>query len=426
MLSSQSNQTYRPGAQPTAAAAAHLNVDVVVAGGGYTGLLAALCLDAVRDGNVRIAIIDRGPGATMPGDPRCFALSAGSRNLLVRLGIWPALAAHAQDVAEIVITDSALEAAVRPVLLRYDNHLDDGTAAASIVTAQALREALQAAVRDRPSIAEFDDACVTEMDTDGPRARISSADGRTWSADLVIAADGRSSRIREIAGIKTNRFPHRQTGIVTTISHSQPHDARATQHFLPAGPFAILPLPGNRSCITWSEDETEANRILSLDDDGFLDEIERRVAGQLGSLALAGPRGSFPLSTQIARQFVSRRVALTGDAAHGVHPIAGQGLNLAMRDVAALAERIAEAARVGLAYGDPTALEDYQQWRRFDSVVSAGVFDALNRLFSKDFALLRAAREIGLGIVDRAPAIKRRLVQEAAGLSGDIPKLMRT
>jgi len=231
--------------------------------------------------------------------------------------------------------------------------------------------------------------------------------------------------MREAAGIKIIGWNYAQTGIVTTVRHDRPHQGRAVQHFLPAGPFAILPLTGNRACITWTEDAREAARILALDDAGFVAEVEKRFGGKLGAIALDGPRQSWPLELHLARRYVGPRFALVGDAAHGVHPLAGQGLNLAFRDVAALTEVVVEAVRLGFDAGDAQALTRYERWRRFDSAISAATFDGINRLFANDATLLRSAREVGLGVVDRIPALKRFFVSEAAGLTGNVPRLLK-
>ena len=242
---------------------------------------------------------------------------------------------------------------------------------------------------------------------------------------LLVAADGGKSQLREAAGIKVVRWSYPQIGIVATVRHEKPHQGRAVQHFLPGGPFAILPLTGNRSCITWTEEASRARAILALDDAGFLAEVETRFDYRLGTVELAGPCGSWPLDTHLARAMVANRLALVGDAAHGVHPIAGQGLNLGLRDVAALCEVITDAARLGLDIGTLATLERYERWRRLDSALSAATFDALNRLFSNDSTVLRTARDFGLGLVERLPALKQLFVAEAAGLTGEVPKLLR-
>jgi 2-octaprenyl-6-methoxyphenol hydroxylase len=250
-------------------------------------------------------------------------------------------------------------------------------------------------------------------------------DGRMVSARLAVGADGRRSRLREAAGIGIVEHDYRQVGIVTVIAHELPHRGRAIQHFLPSGPFAILPMTGDRSCITWTETADEGRRILALDDAAFLAEVDRRFGGRLGDLTLAGGRRSWPLAMHLARAYAANRLALAGDAAHGVHPIAGQGLNLGFRDVAALAEVIADAARLGLDVGSMSTLRRYERWRRSDSALSAGVFDRLQWLFANDNPALRAVRDSGMAVVDRLPALKRLLVAEAAGLTGDVPRLLR-
>lgn len=400
--------------------------DVVISGGSYAGLALALALAQALEG-IRVAIIDPKPrGASSPllDDPRAFAVSASSQQLLQAIGIWESIAAKAQAVAEIEITDSELEAGVRPTLLTYSNEIEDGSAASFIVPGGPLLAALDLAARITPAIS-FVTGAATGYEAGAHAARVSLAGGGAVSGALVVAAEGRRSTLREAAGIKLVGWDYEQTGIVVTVAHERPHEARAVQHFLPSGPFAILPLPGNRSCITWSEATREARRILALDDEGFLLELEQRFGGKLGRLALVGPRASWPLSMHLARSYIAPRLALIGDTAHGVHPIAGQGLNLGLRDVAALAEVIAEAMRVGLDPGNAETLRSYERWRRFDSTVSTLAFDGLNRLFSNDWGIVRAARDVGLGIVDRVPFVKRMLVAQAAGMTGDLPRLLK-
>ena len=251
------------------------------------------------------------------------------------------------------------------------------------------------------------------------------ASGGRLEAKLLIAADGKRSRLRERAGIKCVGWSYPQLGIVTTVAHAKPHHGKAVQHFLPGGPFAMLPLKGNRCSIVWTEDKTTGEAIMAADEAVFLAELAKRFGTRLGDIALAGPRQSFPLDFQVARSFVGERLALVGDAAHAVHPLAGQGLNIGLRDVAALTEIVVDGARLGIDVGASSLLERYERWRRFDSAFSATVMDGLNRLFSNDNAPLRALRDLGLGIVDNAPWLKRALVREAAGVSGTVPRLLK-
>jgi 2-octaprenyl-6-methoxyphenol hydroxylase len=397
--------------------------DIVIGGGGLTGLILARTLAQVLGEGVRVAVIDpEAPGTR--ADPRSYALSAGSKRLLDTIGVWPAVAGDAQPVSGIDITDSALTDAIRPILLSYDTAVDDGEPGMWIVPAASLHGATAAAMKNPNGVTLVSTSAVgVARDTAG--ATVTLAAGGSLRAGLVVACDGRHSPLREAAGIRTVNWRYPQTGIVTTVRHERPHGGRAIQHFLPGGPFAILPLTGNRSCVTWTEAEGEAQRLLALDDAGFLDALEQRFGHRLGALELAGPRAGWPLAMHLARELIAPRFALVGDAVRGVHPIAGQGLNLGLRDVAALSECIVDAVRVGLDVGDATALERYARWRRFDGAASAAAFSALNSLFSQDNALLRSVRDAGLGVVDRLPGLKRALVSEAAGLTGEVPKLLR-
>lgn len=400
--------------------------DVLISGASFAGLALARALSAALGNGLQIAVVDRAsPAQGTRADVRAFALSAGSKRMLSVLGVWEALAAEAQEIAGIEITDSSLDAGVRPVLLEYDNHVAAGEPATFIVPAEALGRALGAAVAADPAVTVIRPVEATGFKASDAGVALELAGKEPLTARLLVAADGRRSPLREAAGIKIVGWGYGQIGIVTTIAHARPHQARAVQHFLPGGPFALLPLPGNRSCITWSEEEGEARRILALDDETFLAEVEKRVGGRLGKIELAGPRQSWPLEMHLARSYVAPRFAVIGDAAHGVHPIAGQGVNLAFRDVAALTEVLADAARLGLDLGNSEVLTRYERWRRFDSAVSAATFDGLNVLFSNDWTLVRAARDFGLGLVDRMPGVKEFFVREAAGLSGELPRLFK-
>ena len=410
------------------------SADIIIAGGSYVGLTLALALARELGPDLDLVVVDRDAAPTSQvdvdtTDPRASAISAGSRNLLAALGLWAPLEGDATPVSAIELTDSSLNAGVRRPLLTYDNAVRNGSdsgAASYIIPNARIAQVLHDAVAATPSVRRWRGASVSGFTAGSDTASVTLVDGRRLTAPLVVAADGRRSAVRELAGIQTVAFDHDQIGIVTVIRHERDHVNRAIQHFLPGGPFAILPLAGGRrACVTWSENAHEARRILALGDDAFLDEVDLRVAGRLGAVTLDGPRASWPLETHLARRFVAPRLALVGDAAHSVHPIAGQGLNLGLRDVAALVECMADAARVGLDLGTMDALARYERWRRFDTAVSTATFGGLNRLFSNDNALLRSAREVGLGILDRLPGVKQLFVTEAAGLSGDLPKLLR-
>lgn len=401
--------------------------DVIISGGSFAGLALARALRVAFGDDIRIAILDRKPLAASGAavDARAFALSAASKRMLEAIGVWQTIECEAQPVTGIDITDSGLDAGIRPVLLSYENKLAGEEPASMIVPASALSKALADIVARDSAIDVIAPAEAQSFEAGPGGVDLVFKDGRHFYSWLLVAAEGRKSPLRDIAGIKVVGWPFEQTGIVTTVAHERAHGGRAVQHFLPGGPFAILPLPGNRSCITWSEDSAEAARILALSDSAFLAEVDKRFGGKLGALTLAGPRQSWPLEMHLARRYVADRFAIIGDAAHIVHPIAGQGLNLALRDVAALTEVLVDAARVGLDIANAEALGRYERWRRFDSWLSASAFDGLNRLFSNDVPLLRSAREFGLGVVDRLPGLKQLFVTEAAGLSGEVPRLLK-
>lgn len=403
--------------------------DIIISGASYTGLALACALSQGLRGAVSIAVLDRNPADT--GDsrarcsPRAFALSSASRRMLGTLGIWAKISEDVQPVDEIEITDSSLEAGIRPVLLTYDNHLEDGEPASFIVPDARLASALREAVAQAANVDVIGSTEATTFDESPGGLTVTCADRGPLICSLLVAAEGRRSALRAAAGIQLISRDYPQTGICTIVAHEHPHNGRAVQHFLPSGPFAILPLPGSRSCVTWTDDSENAERLMKGDDAAFLEELARRFGRRLGELSLAGPRASWPLSTHIARRFIAPRLALVGDTARGVHPIAGQGLNLGFRDVAALAESVADSIRLGLDAGNQEALERYERWRRFDSTMSMTAFDGLNRLFSNDITLLRSLREAGLSLIDRLPSAKTAFVKEAAGLTGNPPRLLQ-
>ncbi|MEC9369433.1 MAG: FAD-dependent monooxygenase [Pseudomonadota bacterium] len=400
--------------------------DVAISGGGFVGLALVLALSRARPG-LAIAAIDplpRDEALSRERDGRASALTRASVNLLKTLGVWERVAGDAQAMRRIDITDTGLAAEVRPPLLQFDTELEPGEPAAHVLENHKLLSALLDTALQASGVESIPDA-VAGLDRMAHGVELTLHNGAGIRSALAVAADGRRSRLRELSGIRTVGWSYPQSGIVATIDHERPHNGLAVQHFLPSGPFAFLPLPGNRSSLVWSEDRDEARRIMALGDDDFLAEVSLRFGGRFGKLALAGPRGSWPLDLHMARSFVRERVALAGDAAHGVHPLAGQGLNIGLRDVAALAQVIVDAARLGLDIGDASVLARYERWRRFDSAFLAFAMDGMNRLFSSDAPGLRMVRSFGLGLVDRAPSLKRFFVAEAAGAIGEVPKLLR-
>jgi 2-octaprenyl-6-methoxyphenol hydroxylase len=404
------------------------SVDVAISGGSFSGLAIAVALSQALHGALRIAVIAPSspePGNAATSDPRAVALSAASKNLLSALGVWDDIASLCQPVSEISISDSALNDAVRPARLRYDTALPSGEPSMWIVPNAPLGAALFARAKTSAGVQLISGRRVIDFSDEGETVALIFDDETRLSTNLAIAADGRRSALRDASGITTIGWNYDQHGIVATVTASEPHHGRAVQNFLPSGPFAILPLTANRLCITWSETSAEAQRILATDNSNILTEIERRFAPGYGRLTIECKPQSWPLDVHLARSYIAHRVALAGDAAHGVHPIAGQGLNLGFRDVAALVEVIADTARLGLDIGHGTTLDRYQLWRRFDSLTSTAAFDTLNRLFSQSSDIARSLRGAGLAFIDRAPRLKDLIVQEAAGLSGDIPKLLQ-
>ena len=402
---------------------------IAISGGGFVGMTLALALARAGRGALAVLLIDRqtATGARSPAaDPRASALSAASRRLLTALGVWERLEADAQPVTGIDITDTPLDSPIRQTLLHYDNEIGPAEPATHIVPNDTLHAALTQTVDETDGITRHFGETIAGYRSGTAKAELRLGSGAALEAELVVAADGRRSALREAAGIKIIGWDYAQTGIITTVRHERPHGGRAVQHFLPAGPFAILPLVGgHRSSLVWTERTDEARRVLALDDVRFLAEVAQRFGGKLGSIVLDGPRASWLLEMHVARSFHGSRLALAGDAARGVHPLAGQGLNIGLRDVAALTEVVIDTCRLGLDIGGEEPLSRYERWRRFDSVTSAAMMDGLNRLFSNDITLLRSLREVGLGLVDRASALKRVLVREAAGVTGYLPRLLR-
>lgn len=396
---------------------------IVICGGAFAGLALALALRQGLGPDIAVVVADPALAVRPSRDPRASAIVAACRKLFEALGVWEAVAPNAQPILDMVITDSEVADATRPVFLTFGGEVEPGEPFAHMVENRSLIDALVA----RAEAAGIDLRATAvdgyEVGTEG--VDVALADGTRISASLLVAADGARSKLRERAGIATHGWDYDQSGIVVTVGHERDHHGRAEEHFLPAGPFAILPLKGKRSSLVWTETRKEAARLTALGEEEFHAELERRFGLHLGEIeALDKPR-AFPLGYFVARSFIADRLALVGDAAHLIHPIAGQGLNMGLKDVAALAEVVVDAARLGMDPGQADVLERYQRWRRFDTMAMGVATNSLNFLFSNESKLLRTVRDIGLGLVDRAPPLKSLFIRQAAGLTGEVPRLLK-
>lgn len=398
-------------------------VDVLVAGAGYVGLATAVSIKQARP-NLAVAVVDAAPEGVWEKDGRASAIAAAACRMLGRLGCWDEIAPEAQAINDMIVTDSRTADPVRPVYLTFDGEVAPGEPFAHMVANRVLNGALRRRAAEL-GIDIIEGVAVRGFETRIANVLVHLADGVTLDTRLLVAADGVNSRLRDMAGIKTVKWEYGQSGIVCTVAHERPHNGRAEEHFLPAGPFAMLPLTGNRSSIVWTERTADAERLVAGDALMFEVELEQRFGLKLGEIHVEGKARAWPLGLTLARAFVAPRFALAGDAAHGIHPIAGQGLNLGFKDAAALAETVVEADRLGQDIGALDVLQGYERWRRFDTVQMGITTDVLNRLFSNDFGPLRAARDIGLGIVDRMPRIKEFFIRQASGLTGETPRLLK-
>lgn len=402
-----------------------IRVDVAIVGAGLVGGTLA-CALAGR--GIKTAVIDRIDPAAMVSpafDGRASAVALSAHRFLKAIGIWEHVGARFAPIREIRVSDGDA-----PFFLHYD-HADVGDEPLGcMVENRHLRMAIAERMRAcGDTLTAVSPAGVVGMTQSADDITLTLEDGRSVSARLAVSAEGRSAKLRELAGIGVTGWTYSQIAIVATIGHEKPHNGIAHEHFLPAGPFAILPLPDDngvhRSSLVWTEREAGAASYLALDDAAFLNEITERVGGFLGALSLIGPRFSHPLGLQFAAHYGKGRLLLAGDAAHGIHPIAGQGLNLGFRDVAALSEILLDARQLGLDLAHPDGMARYQRWRRSDNLLMAGTTDILNRLFSNDIAPLRLARDLGLAAVNRLPGLKKMLMRQAMGTIGDLPRLMR-
>lgn len=400
---------------------------MVIAGAGMVGLSLALALHQASGGIFRVRLVDPGFGKPPRTDGRASAIAAGARRMLCELGAWPE-AADTQAITDMIVTDSRLDDGVRPTLLTFAGEASEGEPFAHMVENAVLAARLTAALAATDVVQQS--GSIASLERHPSHVDIRLDDGERLAADVVLACDGARSRLRTDAGIRVVGWDYDQSAIVTTLLHDEPHHGRAEEHFLPAGPFAILPLNDDaqgrhRSSLVWTEKSREATRLMALDDDGFHEALLQRFGHHLGRVRAGAQRFSYPLAMKVARRFVADRLALVGDAAHIIHPIAGQGLNLGFRDAAALTQVMVEAFRLGEDFGNLAILERYERWRRFDTLAMGFATDGLNRLFSNDIGVIRGLRDLGLGIVDRLPRLKSVFIGNASGLVGDVPRLLQ-
>jgi 2-octaprenyl-6-methoxyphenol hydroxylase len=402
-----------------------IDTDIAIVGGGLNGPALALALAQTGHRITVIDSLDTKVRKNAAFDGRAYALALSSQQLLKAIGIWSQIADRAQPMLEIKVTDGHAGTGPSPFFMHFDHGEIEEGPMGYMVEDRHLRRAFLDAMAAEPLITTLNGCTVTGQNIEPGRACATLDDGRDITARLIVGCDGRASGTAQRAGIKRIGWDYGQTALVCAIAHEKPHNGIAHQFFMPPGPLAILPLTGNRSSIVWSETTATAARINALDDAGYLATLRPRFGDFLGPIKLAGTRFAYPLNITVAERFVDDRLALIGDAAHGMHPIAGQGLNAGLRDVGALAETLTLDTRRGEDIGAAPVLARYQQWRCFDTATLALATDSFNRLFSNDNPVLRIGRDLGMGLLGSLPSLRRSFIREAAGLTGDLPKLMQ-
>ncbi len=399
--------------------------DILIVGGGLNGPALALALAQTGHSVTVVDALPRGGFEDEDFDGRGYALALASQRLLAQIGIWPEVAEQAQPMLEIKASDGHAGEGAAPFFVHFDHREIEEGPMGYMLEDRYLRRALLKAMADEPRISLINDARVVAQETDQTGVTLTLESGDTLRGGILVGADGRKSGTAARAGIKRTGWDYGQTALVCAIDHEKPHHGIAHQFFMEPGPLAVLPLPGNRSSIVWSERTKMAEAIQGLDDSDYITALKPRFGNFLGEISLAGKRFTYPLNLTIANSFIAARMALIGDAAHGMHPIAGQGLNAGLRDVGALAEVLTEARRRGEDAGSALVLDRYQQWRRFDTATLVASTDMVNKLFSNDNPLLRLGRDLGMGLVNSLPGLRRGFMREAAGLTGDLPRLLK-
>ena len=398
------------------------DTDIAIVGGGLNGPTLAIALE---QRGLNVTVIDALPApkrGMRDFDGRSYALAHASMRLLRGIDLWDAIKDHTQPMLEIKVTDGRAGIGPSPWMMHFDHTEIEEGPMGYMCQDRHLRQALLAKMDGAARITQMSGETVVAQSS----GQLILASGKTVAAKLIVGADGRASGTAERAGIKRTGWGYGQTAIVCAVEHELPHGGIAHQFFMPTGPLAILPLPDNCCSIVWSETETRATKIMAIDDTDFLDALRPAFGSFLGELILVGKRFSYPLGLTIANRFIADRVVLIGDAAHGVHPIAGQGLNAGLRDVAALVDVLSDAKARGEDIASAAVLARYEQWRRFDTATLAAATDTFNKLFSNDNPLLRAVRDMGMGVINATPRLRRTFIREAAGLTGDLPSLMRS
>ncbi|WP_422025607.1 FAD-dependent monooxygenase [Roseovarius sp.] len=398
--------------------------DILIVGGGLNGPALALALAQAGRSVTVIDALTETVRKDAAFDGRGYALALASVRLLRRIGVWERVEDHAQPMLEIKVSDGRAGEGPSPFFLHFDHAEIEEGPMGHMIEDRYLRRALLEAMGAADGITQITDS-VAAQEVDARGVTLTLASGETVSGRMVVGCDGRASGTAARAGIRRTGWGYGQTALVAAVAHELPHHGIAHQFFMPPGPLAILPLPGNVSSIVWSESEETAAAFAALSDEDFMEVLRPRFGDFLGEISLKGKRYTYPLGLTIANSFVAERLALVGDAAHGMHPIAGQGLNAGLRDVGALAQVLGEAARRGEDFAAPDVLARYQQWRRFDTATLAAVTDATNRLFSNDNPVLRLGRDIGMGVLGAMPGLRRGFIREAAGITGDLPELMK-
>ena len=401
-----------------------IDTDIAIVGGGLNGPILALALAQAGIKSVVIDALTTKVRKNASFDGRSYAVALTSQRLLNNIGLWSNIKDNAQAMLEIKVSDGRAGEGPSPFFMHFDHAEIEDEPMGYMVQDRYLRRALLDAMAENPNVTHIQGETVVGQDVISGGVTVTLSSGKKISARALIGCDGRGSGTAERAGIKRIGWGYGQTALVCAIEHEKPHGGIAHQFFMPTGPLAILPLTGNRSSIVWSETEANATAFNALSDAEYLTMLRPRFGNFLGEISLAGARFSYPLALSITDRLVADRTALVGDAAHGLHPIAGQGLNAGMRDIAALVQIITEAQKRGEDYGSLAVLKRYEEWRRFDNTALALATDTFNKLFSNDNPVLRLGRDLGMGLINKLPGLRRGFIREAAGLSGDLPVLM--